>query len=402
MGQMNIVIATLLPASGETGVQTHFNEFAAFLRSQGRPPAIVSAYGVNRWLTRLHSVPARIVRKFDHSAAIWWNMNALKGTVALQLRRALRDARVGAIYAQDVLSAAAALSVRRSREQRVVAVTHFNGDLGEELSMRFGIPHSNWLCSWLKQEGGAVLRRVDGIIYVSKFVRDAVQADKITTESVVLPNFVSEAQPVDFSFSNDMISIGSLETRKNQEYLLWVLAEARNLGYRYTLTLIGQGDDEPKLQRVARNLGVAEQVTFCGFQARAARFIAAHRIYVSSALVENLPISMLEAMAAGIPILATEVGGIREVFSDGVEGFYWRLNDPKQGASKLIEVLENRQLHQRLSRAARARFLQSFSTSTVAPRLEEFVLRGRTERMFADAHRASETAACGSQNEFSP
>ena len=115
---------------------------------------------------------------------------------------------------------------------------------------------------------------------------------------------------------------------------------------------------------------------FLGFQGNAARLLSGHRAYVHSAVIENLPIVLIEALATGIPVLAAPVGGIPEVFTDGGEGFYWPLDDPAEGASRLIALLEDPARYAALADAAVQRFEQHFETSVVASRLLDF-LRGQ-------------------------
>jgi glycosyltransferase involved in cell wall biosynthesis len=114
-------------------------------------------------------------------------------------------------------------------------------------------------------------------------------------------------------------------------------------------------------------------VQFLGFQGNAARLLSGHRAYVHSALIENLPIVLIEALASGMPVLAAPVGGIPEVFDDGREGCYWPLDDPAEGASRLIALLEDTARYSAMSVAAVHRFEQHFETSVVASRLLDFL-----------------------------
>jgi glycosyltransferase involved in cell wall biosynthesis len=171
----------------------------------------------------------------------------------------------------------------------------------------------------------------------------------------------------------DLISIGSLEPRKNHQYLLRVLAEAKRLGHEYTLTIIGSGPLRRPLARLTHSLGLTGQVTFLGFQPRAARWLSGHRALVHSSLMESFGVVFIEAMAAARPVFAAPVGAIPEVFDDGVEGRYWPLDDPRAGAEILISLLEAPQAYARSAAAARARFERCFATDRVAPRLAEFL-----------------------------
>jgi glycosyltransferase involved in cell wall biosynthesis len=89
--------------------------------------------------------------------------------------------------------------------------------------------------------------------------------------------------------------------------------------------------------------------------------------------MENLSITLLEALARRLPVFAAPVGGTSEIFSDGVEGVYWSLDDPVGGANKLIEVLEDKPRYARMQTAARLRVQEQFTIDAVGGRLTEFL-----------------------------
>src|SRR3569832_609579 len=112
------------------------------------------------------------------------------------------------------------------------------------------------------------------------------------------------------------------------------------MGHRYTLTLVGGGPIRGQLEQLAREYGVADQVKILGSQQNAARFIRNHRLYVHSTHKKNNNKEQKEALASGTPVAAAPVGGIPDVYSEGKEGIFWSLQDPAEGARKLIELLE--------------------------------------------------------------
>ena len=140
------------------------------------------------------------------------------------------------------------------------------------------------------------------------------------------------------------------------------------------MTLVGQGPDRRRLQRVARDLGVLDQIHFLGLRRDAARILPMYRAYAHSALIENFPFVLIEAAAYGIPILASPVGGIPEIFFDGEQGFYWPLDDPKEGARKLIALLEDKAIYTRLADGARKQFEVKYTAELVGPQLMNFLL----------------------------
>lgn len=116
-----------------------------------------------------------------------------------------------------------------------------------------------------------------------------------------------------------------------------------------TFLLVGQGPMEKEVKEAARQLGVERRVIFTGFRTDATRLIAAADLFVLSSLYEGLPVSLLEAMALGTPIVATSVGGIPEVVIDGVGGFLVEPLNPDQLAEKMLDLLRDPQLQQRFS-----------------------------------------------------
>jgi glycosyltransferase involved in cell wall biosynthesis len=177
-----------------------------------------------------------------------------------------------------------------------------------------------------------------------------------------------------------LISVGSLEPRKNQAFLLRVLAKAQAQGTRYELTLVGDGQDRRSLEALAQALGVRDQVVFTGFRPDVSKLFATHRAYVHSSRLENMPVAPIEAMAHGLPVFAAPVGGVGEVFRDGQEGRYWSLDDPTEAARILTATLADAPVHRRMSSAALRRYDVEFAPEVVGRRLLDFLLDEREER----------------------
>jgi glycosyltransferase involved in cell wall biosynthesis len=158
------------------------------------------------------------------------------------------------------------------------------------------------------------------------------------------------------------------------------------------MTIIGKGEDETQLRELAKDLGIADQVNFAGFILNASGLLWGHRILAHAARMDNLPITLIEAMAAGLPILAAPVGGIPEVLVDGVTGYAWNLDDVEFSTGVLIRLLEDDALRQRMGTAGRERFEKHFSAEVIAPKLYEFLIpRARVDA--ADCGQAGRVAS---------
>jgi glycosyltransferase involved in cell wall biosynthesis len=102
-----------------------------------------------------------------------------------------------------------------------------------------------------------------------------------------------------------------------------------------------------------------------------------YRAYVHSSFSETSSLAIIEAMAAGLPIVAGAVGPLGELFDDGVEGRYWPLDNPAQAAATVITLLESESALTSAAAAARKRFARDYDAAVLVPRLVSF-LNGTT------------------------
>ena len=358
------------------------------------PPARAAAA---RLITPFDLSPLVVVPTFGFGRLLkfvrpaWWVWGFRAGHFLLLRRRSracLPRRSPCVVYAQDPLSARAALDLRREgRDVRVVLAVHYNGSQADE-----------WVDSGLIAPGGRLYRQiarleqevlpaVDHLVVPSDFMRREVLARVPAAAAVPmshLPNFADD--PADDPSADaasgaepagDLITLGALEPRKNHAFVLRVLAECHRMGHPYRLAVVGDGPLRGPLRALAERLGVAASVDFRGYVPGAARLLPRYRAYVHGATIENLPIALLEALAAGRPLFAPPVGGIPEVFCDGVEGRYWPLDDPREAARRLTEVLESPPAYAACARAARARYEARFTAERVVPAVLETLLPER-------------------------
>lgn len=371
-----ILVASLLPEQGFCGVQTHARAISRFARRQGYEVRLADPYQVSRWLRKPSALVTHALKKFDPEKAVLWSRAFLSRFLRSRLRRYLRElkGREVVIYAQDPLSACAALALRREGyDFRVVAVLHFNISEAYEYQLNGMTREGGVLWRSLMRTEQEVLPQLDKVIFVSDYMRRVVQARNPALDDArvtVIPNFPEhpvecpgEARPL----HADIISIGTLEPRKNQGYLLQILAEAKRLGYRYRLTLAGDGPSRTEWEMLASRLGIADQVEFMGYVSGASSLLPGHRVYAHTAQMENLPITLIEALSCGLPVCAPPVGGIPEIFDDGVEGVQWPLDDATACAQKLIDLLENEAVWHTMSCTARQHYQTRFSPNALGP-----------------------------------
>jgi glycosyltransferase involved in cell wall biosynthesis len=373
MTHARMIVVSLLDGKGPTGVEAHFMSIIDAARSAGVDAVLAAPYPCDRLWARLLRRVIPVLRRFsrDYAEVLSLRINSLvlAGKLTVMLAGIQHPTPV-TLYAQDPVSARVALRAGRRHGCRVAAVVHYNASQSDELATRSDTRRDGPWGRFLHAAETAALPRVDRLLFVSRYMQRTLAERLPALDAVpqaVIMNVARQQAPApgDLPFTGDLIAIGTLETRKNQAFLLHVLASAKAQGCRCTLTLVGNGPDEPMLRARALQLGVHDQVTFAGFQPDAARLIAGHRVVVHAALLENLPVALVEALAAGRPIMAPAVGGIPEIFSDGVEGAYWPLDDSAAAARLLIGVLRDQDTHARMAQAAQLRYRQAFQADVL-------------------------------------
>ncbi|MFQ5688781.1 MAG: glycosyltransferase family 4 protein [Gemmatimonadota bacterium] len=131
--------------------------------------------------------------------------------------------------------------------------------------------------------------------------------------------------------------VGRLSREKGADVLVDALAHLRDLPL--LATMIGDGPQRGSLERRAESQGLGERIRWCGTVPAAGRLFAAFDVFVLSSRTEGTPIVLFEAMAAGVPIVATAVGGVPDVVSEG-EAALVGAPDPKALASAVRRILE--------------------------------------------------------------
>ncbi len=143
------------------------------------------------------------------------------------------------------------------------------------------------------------------------------------------------------------------------------------------LILAGDGPDRGPAEKLARDLGVDEQVRFLGKQDHMERLIPRmHALHLPSE-TEAFGLAALEAMACGVPPVATRTGGVPDLITHGVDGYMEAVGDAEAQARRLIELLSDERLHERISRAARETAVKRFCTDLIIPRYEAYYQRVR-------------------------
>ncbi len=339
--------------------------------SWGRP-LIVPVFGLRRLL----------LERCSRSAGVAWYLYWHEVFLHNALRRRLAEVGNCVVYAQGPAEARAALRARLGPHQRVVMAVHFRISRADEYADSEEIRRDGTLFRAIRQAEREVIPQVDGLVYVSQWARNALLSwlpEAAGVPSTVIGNFVAQfhSRPAPGP-QGDLVTTGRLEIAKNHRFLLRVLAEARRTGRSLTLDVFGDGPLRKDLLHDTRSLGLEEQVRFRGFRPDVRDLLPGYRAYVHASYSESLPLAIIEAMAAGLPIVTSNSGGISELCDDGAEARFWSLDDPAEAAATLINLLDNERARLMAATAAGERFRRDFDANVVCPRLLSFLFEGDT------------------------
>ncbi len=160
-------------------------------------------------------------------------------------------------------------------------------------------------------------------------------------------------------------TVARLAPVKGLEVLLRAYAHLQREFPDLLLEIAGEGPSLPALRSLASELAAGKQARFLGWQQDPTAILASWNVYICSSYDEGLPLSLLEAMAAGLPVVASKVGGIPEAVVHGSTGWLVEPGDERALAAAIANLLRNRERAQAMGTAGRQRINEHFSPGTM-------------------------------------
>jgi glycosyltransferase involved in cell wall biosynthesis len=356
------------------GPASHAPEVAAELSARGHEVEVVTNAAVPPAAERypVHWVPRRVPRGLRHVRA------------ALLIARRARRADV--VYSTGMVGRTALGTLLA----RTPVVQKLTSDPTYERSIRYGL-YGGALDTFQGARGlrlrvlrGArnlALRRARGIVIPSESLRDLAVRWGIDAERIeVLPNPVEAPAALDEREAlrrrhgldgPTLVFAGRLSVQKAVDVALEALTRVQDVD----LVLAGDGPDAEKLRARSRELGLDGRARFLGPQSRETVFelLRAADAVVLSSKWENFPHVLVEALAVGTPVIATDTGGVGEIVRDGENGVLVPPGDADALAAAIRRYLDDDDLRARLRDAAPAS-VERFSRAPIYDRLECILL----------------------------
>jgi len=306
--------------------------------------------------------------------------------VTSHLARALRIAAPDIVHTHSVTSNLyGRVAARLARAPVVVTTVH--GFVPDILRRHQAVPW--WLTKPTHLLDLKMSCLADRLIAVSDAIARDLEHRGVNPEKIVtIPNGVdvcrfqaagdarsATRQALRISSSAPVVgTVGSLVPLRNHALLLSAAAQAVAAVRDLKFLLVGDGPERARLESLARQLGISDQVIFAGHRPDVPQLLSAMDIFVLSCDTEGFGIAALEAMAAGLPLVATRVGALVEVVGDGQAGLLVPPGNSSALARALLDLLRNPSLARHLGEQGKARAEAKYSAARMAERLTQLYL----------------------------
>ncbi|MGZ3426736.1 MAG: N-acetyl-alpha-D-glucosaminyl L-malate synthase BshA [Polyangia bacterium] len=218
------------------------------------------------------------------------------------------------------------------------------------------------------------IEQSDGVTAPSAFLAQATRDNFGTTRAIeVIPNFVDTEHFSPGAPSTEPLIVHSSNFRplKRVDDVLAVFERVRRTR-RCRLALLGDGPERPRIEAEVRARGLADDVTFLGEQLDVVPTLRRAQLFLLPSETESFGLAALEALACGVPVVASRVGGLPEVVREGEDGFLLPLGDVDAMAAAGGRILDDPALHRRLAATARAGAVSRFARAPMVSRYEAF------------------------------
>jgi N-acetyl-alpha-D-glucosaminyl L-malate synthase BshA len=218
------------------------------------------------------------------------------------------------------------------------------------------------------------VEQADAVTAVSRFMADEAKNNLgISKEIRVIPNFVDtevyHPAPCELMEQpeHDIVvaHVSNFRAVKRVDDLIYAMCMVTKKAPDAKLVLIGDGPERHRVERLIDQMDLRRNITLTGYRSDVPELLRCADTLVLPSETESAPLTILEAMSTGLPVVATRVGGIPEMVEDGRNGFLVPLKHPEDIAERILELHADRGKLRRMGEAARETVLERYSTDKV-------------------------------------
>jgi N-acetyl-alpha-D-glucosaminyl L-malate synthase BshA len=227
------------------------------------------------------------------------------------------------------------------------------------------------------------LQQSDGITAVSKFLKQATIETFDFDEIEVIPNFICPSlytplpeSPLRFELAPNneklLVHVSNFRAVKRPLDCVEIFAKVKQKGGNARLIMVGDGPERAACKYRAEQLSVKDETIFVGKRANIADYLGVADVFLLPSELESFGLAALEAAACEVPVVATRIGGIPEVITDGESGFLSDVGDTKKMSDDVMRFLNDEELRKTFGIKARQIAVARYSTELIIPQYIKF------------------------------
>jgi len=227
------------------------------------------------------------------------------------------------------------------------------------------------------------INQSDGVTAVSEYLRKETLSNfEIDRDISVIPNFIdtnrfkrqessSLKQKLCPNCEKVLVHVSNFRPVKNAMQVVEIMHRLKQDNYPIKLLLVGDGPDRVPAEHRARELGISDDVLFMGKQEAVQDILSIADVFVMPSGSETFGLAALEAMACGVPVVASNIGGLPELVDHGENGYLCPLNNVDAFAERIRQIVSSDTLQKKMGDAARRKAKDCFDNERVIPMYEK-------------------------------
>ena len=227
------------------------------------------------------------------------------------------------------------------------------------------------------------LQQSDGVTAVSRFLKQATIETFDFDEIEVIPNFICPSfykRLTDSPLKDELapngekllVHVSNFRAVKRPVDCVEILAKVREKGGNARLVMVGDGPERSACTFRAETLGVQDETIFVGKQANIADYMGIADVFMLPSELESFGLAALEAEACEVPVIATRIGGIPEVVTDGETGFLSDIGDTEKMSDDVMKFLNDEEMRRTFGKSARELAVSRYGTELIIPQYIKF------------------------------